>query len=102
MFVAVEAATRKQGDLRAIVWSKKSTDRMLVPASQASNIKDVTKFVRMQHPELMDIKLKKVSDHNLARDELTDFERTEIISRYKFGFLYVRDGQTMVAAAATG
>lgn len=67
----------------------------MVPHKFCSSSKEIFKYIKNEHKDLLaDAKLTKIEDISVISEKLLEFERQDIVNRYKFGLLYVREGQT--------
>jgi len=83
-------------DKRAIIRTKKGTERIFIPVSQCTGKTAMIKYIKSLYPDLNGIKLTKMPsflDDSIEK-KLIEFEKQSIFKRYKFGLLYVKDGQT--------
>ena len=80
-------------DKKAYMRTKKGNTRFVIPA-QHSSTKDILKYIKTTYPELANVKFSEVYSDNDLVNKLVEYENQGIISRYKFGVLYVKDGQT--------
>lgn len=62
-----------------------------MPSFFSATNKDIIKFIKGEMPELAEKSFRKVEN---GGDLLIEFEKQEISSKYKFGVLYVKEGQT--------
>jgi hypothetical protein len=67
--------------------------RFLVPEIHCSSVQDMIKYTKGIFPEVSAIKLAEVAHPELPKC-LVDYERKDIVRHYKFGILYVKEGQT--------
>lgn len=65
--------------------------RFFIPSCNSN--KEALKVVKTMFPELANIKFTETNHPDLPQ-RLVDYEAQGIIRRYKFGVLYVKDGQT--------
>jgi hypothetical protein len=68
----------------------KLTARTVLPLSSSS--KETIKLLKAQEPMLANTKLVKVKEPQLVQD-LLEMERKLLVKNYKFGVLYVKEGQ---------
>ena len=59
-----------------------------------TSYKDVVKHVKSTVLDISEVKLKRINNTPSVDDLFCDFENKEKISHYKFGVLYVKEGQT--------
>lgn len=68
------------------------TERFLVPHSYCGSVNDMIKYVKRINPFLAPLKLNEIPDVELI-SSLVKYEKAEIVSTYKMGVLYVKEGQ---------
>jgi len=64
----------------------------LIPSNIASSKRDRIRHIRMMLPEISKLKLTNAEDPDLVTD-LLNFEKQNIITKYKFGVLFAKDNQ---------
>eukprot|EP01119_Soliformovum_irregulare_P024103 TRINITY_DN8570_c0_g2_i3.p1 TRINITY_DN8570_c0_g2~~TRINITY_DN8570_c0_g2_i3.p1 ORF type:complete len:1178 (+),score=379.21 TRINITY_DN8570_c0_g2_i3:222-3755(+) len=77
---------------KAIVRQKAGNDRILIPASFSGSRKEQIQYIQTILPQLSNLKFREASDPSVETD-LIEFERKEVVRKYKFGVLYMRENQ---------
>jgi hypothetical protein len=72
---------------------RKGNDRVFIPTENSGSEKDILKYIKSTYPECSKSKFVKITDPEFVTI-LTTMETKSITLRYKFGVLYVTDGQT--------
>jgi hypothetical protein len=80
-------------DRRAYMRTKKGNTRFIIPG-QHSTSKDIVKYIKATYPEYANVKFSEVYNDPELISKLIEYENQGIIHKYKFGLLYVKDGQT--------
>ncbi|KAL6047989.1 GTPase-activating Rap/Ran-GAP domain-like protein 3 [Balamuthia mandrillaris] len=80
----------KEDVVKVLIRTKRGEERVLVPVKSSS--KETLKALRTQVPNLANAKLVKVKDPQLIQD-LVELELKLLSRNYKFGILYVTEGQ---------
>jgi len=78
---------------KAIIRTRNGSERILIPSEDCISRKAMLKYIRSAFPELAPIKLVKVKLPDFP-SKLVEFENQSIFKNYKFGILYVAEGQT--------
>eukprot|EP01114_Cavostelium_apophysatum_P006256 TRINITY_DN174_c0_g3_i2.p1 TRINITY_DN174_c0_g3~~TRINITY_DN174_c0_g3_i2.p1 ORF type:complete len:932 (+),score=249.00 TRINITY_DN174_c0_g3_i2:1540-4335(+) len=91
--VCISMETSGSFDKKALIRTIEGDIRTLIPQEHAANQKDMMKYLKTVHPYLEKINFNEVTDTSLIQD-LVEYESKFIIKKYKFGVLYVKDGQT--------
>ncbi|PRP73051.1 RapGAP/RanGAP domain-containing protein, partial [Planoprotostelium fungivorum] len=79
----------KKGYLR----TKKGNFRYIIPNAFTSSVKEMIRFTKNLYPDVANVKFVESSSGQLV-DKLVEYEQQGAVKRYKFGVLYMRDGQT--------
>lgn len=91
--VVFEGQPASEQSAKVMILTKKGTTRFLAPP-KATSKKEIWKYIKSESKELLgDTKLQKVKEPTLLSSKLLEFEKQDIVTRYKFGLLYVREGQ---------
>jgi hypothetical protein len=77
---------------KAILRLKRGNERFIIPPEHSITRKEMLKYVKLTFPDIARIKLTKLSDTELDR-RLEELDRKSVSNKYKFGVLYVKEGQ---------
>jgi hypothetical protein len=92
MIISLELPSPQKEERKAILRTKKGNERFIIPAEHCATKKDMLKYVKATFPDTGKIKLTKIIDPELDK-RLADAEKKSIATKYKFGVLYVTEGQ---------
>eukprot|EP01118_Nematostelium_gracile_P017909 TRINITY_DN779_c0_g1_i12.p1 TRINITY_DN779_c0_g1~~TRINITY_DN779_c0_g1_i12.p1 ORF type:complete len:994 (+),score=254.51 TRINITY_DN779_c0_g1_i12:1213-4194(+) len=90
--ISLEEPDGSTEDKKALLRTKKGNERFLIPSQHCNSTKDMIKYIRNSN-YLGDLKLTEVANQDFHA-KLLEFENQLIVTRYKFGLLYVKEGQT--------
>jgi hypothetical protein len=102
VFLSMEAPSKTTSitiPRRALVRVKKGDKRFLIPETNTTKKKDMIKYIKAQMPELEDIKFRKLDATSSVH--FCEFEKKELVRRYKFGVLYPRQREILLTIIYT-
>jgi hypothetical protein len=90
-----EISTNFQGNKRFLIpWNYSFTSASMIKYIKGTTLKHPQSLTPLgAYPLLTPVKFSEISDPALTA-ELTKYEKQEIWTKYKFGLLYVKEGQT--------
>ena len=93
--ISVELPSNSDGDKKCIIRTKKGTERITIPSVNSNSEKEILKYLKQLKPEFSKLKFVRSVDQELSTRLLTmESKSIMLLTRYKFGVLYVTDGQT--------
>ncbi len=79
---------------RAYLRTKKGNSRFMIPTESCTSLKEMIRYAKNLHPELNHLKLTELYDPDLVT-KLVEYEKQAVITRFKFGLLYIKEGQSL-------
>lgn len=92
VIVTFENALEEEEERKAMLRTKKGTERFYIPAKHSLSVKDMLKYVKTEFPELAPLRFTKTVLPELPA-KLAEYDMQMVVKRYKFGLLYVKEGQ---------
>eukprot|EP01114_Cavostelium_apophysatum_P020821 TRINITY_DN7085_c0_g1_i1.p1 TRINITY_DN7085_c0_g1~~TRINITY_DN7085_c0_g1_i1.p1 ORF type:complete len:1111 (-),score=277.32 TRINITY_DN7085_c0_g1_i1:60-3392(-) len=83
-------------DKKGLLFTKQGTERFHIPAAHSTSVSDMLKFTKSTHQNLDIQRFIEIVDIDELSNDLVSFEKRQIsmLSTYKFGVLFMADGQT--------
>eukprot|EP01104_Vermistella_antarctica_P004499 TRINITY_DN14935_c0_g1_i1.p1 TRINITY_DN14935_c0_g1~~TRINITY_DN14935_c0_g1_i1.p1 ORF type:complete len:686 (+),score=146.16 TRINITY_DN14935_c0_g1_i1:220-2277(+) len=85
--VTISTPMKGEKNCRAIVCTQRASERVLLPA------KEKMKALHNAMPTLANVKLTRVKEEEMCH-EMLQYEQNDIVKQYKFGILYIKEGQS--------
>lgn len=93
VYICFEEPSEDDEEKKAIIITKKEDKRFLVPSKYSVSVKEALRYIKQEFPELVNFKFTRIYDPEIG-NKMAEFERQGIVDKYKFGILYVKEGQT--------
>ena len=90
--ISIEDGTSE--DRKCYMRTKKGIQRFIIPVAHTGTMKDMTRFIKSTFTELRDMKFSEIGYDPELVTKLVEYEAQLILYKYKFGLLYVKEGQT--------
>lgn len=91
--LSMEPPSEEGEERKAIIRTKKTTDRLFIPGHSTTSTGDMIKFLKTFNSDLQPLKFTKSTWLELP-PKLIEYDAQMVVQKYKFGILYVKENQT--------